>query len=287
MSSADEFARQLGFTPAWFEAGAANASILSQIKAAWDQSDDRNPEHYRYGAFCRFLQAQGPLSSELALKLYSLGGSDPDSAMGGSMMAAILRRPECPRDLLVAAQRSGRKHLERIAREERRFTYVGPAEFLSRANSESPRVRLQSWDDVDAWRASLPKLANNRLTVTFVVLADGLWIADRQSEHVACARGADVYSAGELTFAFQQRGAPITVVEATNQSTGYCPEPDSWFAVERALERAGVQNHPGEFTTKLIFRWCPRCTSTNIVKDEWFQCVVCNAELPAEWNFHP
>ena len=285
MSPADEFALQLGFTSAWFEAGVVDEVRLSQIKVFWEQDDDRNAEHYRYGAFCRFMQSQHPLSREIAAKLYALGNCDPDSLMGGSMMAAILRRPECPRELLAAAAASGRKHLVKIAREERRYQYVGPAELLRPERFESPRILLTDRSNVENWLSSLPKNAGNRTTVTFVVLTDGLWVADRQSEHVACARGGEVYSAGDLTLAFQQRGLPIAVVEATNQSTGYCPEAESWFAVQRALSRAGIRNDLGEFTTKLIFRRCPKCAATNVVKEEWFPCELCNAELPANWNF--
>ena len=102
-----------------------------------------------------------------------------------------------------------------------------------------------------------------------------LRIADRHSEHIACAAGGEVLSAGEM--GFDARTATLKYV--TNQSTGYCPEPDSWPAVERALRRIGVEP-PDGFTTVLVFRRCPDCGQRNIVKEGIFECGVCGSELP-------
>jgi transcription initiation factor TFIIIB Brf1 subunit/transcription initiation factor TFIIB len=35
------------------------------------------------------------------------------------------------------------------------------------------------------------------------------------------------------------------------------------------------------------FRRCPACGERNIVKDDWFVCGVCGADLPTVWNFLP
>jgi hypothetical protein len=117
-----------------------------------------------------------------------------------------------------------------------------------------------------------------------VILSDGLWIADRHSEHIACARGGPVLSAGELTFQIDRRTKQVEVVAVTNQSTGFCPEPESLPAVAAALDGLGIE-HPGEFTTAMIFRRCANCGTTNVVKDGWFECAICGRELPGEWNF--
>jgi len=76
------------------------------------------------------------------------------------------------------------------------------------------------------------------------------------------------------------------VVEITNQSTAYCPEPSSWRAVARVLDRIGVV-HPGGFTPAFEFRRCAQCWTLNVVKDEWFVCDVCAADLPSGWNCDP
>ena len=98
---------------------------------------------------------------------------------------------------------------------------------------------------------------------TFVVALDGvLRLAPRRSEHVALAGGQDVLAAGEMAFA--AAGAGWRVAAVTNQSTGYCPDPDCWPAVAAALDRAGIP-HPGGFTDRVVFRRCPDCGERNLV----------------------
>jgi hypothetical protein len=167
----------------------------------------------------------------------------------------------------------------------KRYPYVGPAELAKHATADTPRCRAESAAAVASWTLAQPDLASDRtLTVTFVVLPDGLWLADRHSEHVACARGGPVLSAGEMTLAVDRVGRAAEVVYVTNQSTGFCPEPESWPAVAAALDLAGI-DHPGAFSAEMTFRRCPACRTTNIVKDGWFECAVCGGELPATWNF--
>ena len=89
-------------------------------------------------------------------------------------------------------------------------------------------------------------------------------------------------SAGEIAFGAGPNGLAVT--EVTNQSTGYCPEASSWPAVADALDRAGVA-HPGRFTDEFVFRRCLRCGERNVVRDGDFTCAICDAELPASWNF--
>ena len=79
-------------------------------------------------------------------------------------------------------------------------------------------------------------------------------------------------------------GGDGEVAEASNQSTGFCPEPSSWPAVATALDRLGIQ-HPGRFTQEVVFRRCPAGGERNVVKDGWFACGMCGSDLPEEWNF--
>ena len=150
----------------------------------------------------------------------------------------------------------------------------------------SERHCIKRPEDVLTWIESTrqPLDAARSVVATFVVDPEGrLWIADRHSEHVRCAAGGDVLSAGEMTFTVRERGR--TVVSAvTNQSNGYCPEPESWPAVAAALDRAALP-HPSGFTTKFTFRRCPACGATNVVKDGWFECGECGGALPEQWNF--
>lgn len=117
---------------------------------------------------------------------------------------------------------------------------------------------------------------------TYVVdLRGWLWLAPRRSEHVTCARGADVLAAGEIGFRRDSGGWRVDSV--SNQSTGYCPDLGSWSPVEDALRRAGVR-HPGGFTDSFVFRGCPACLAVNVVRDDDFVCAVCDGPLPAGWN---
>jgi hypothetical protein len=167
----------------------------------------------------------------------------------------------------------------------RLYRYVGTADILVHARGQPGGIPVASPADLDAWRAATaPRLAPaDPLWATFVVDAAGLLlVADRHSEHVACAGGRPVRSAGEIAFTH----SPISdwlVSAVTNQSTGYCPEPESWPAVAAALDRIRLP-HPGDFTTSFIFRRCPACAQLNLVKEGDFTCAVCGADLPLTWN---
>lgn len=157
----------------------------------------------------------------------------------------------------------------------RRYAYVGPDAVRQSVAGRAPGTAIRTADELAPLLRGEP--------MTFVVDGEGtLRVADRRSEHVACSGGGDVLSAGELTAA--RDGATVRVTDISNQSTGYCPEPESWTAVARALDDARIA-HPGRFTYEATFRRCPKCTERNLVKDEWFECALCGADLPRTWNF--
>jgi hypothetical protein len=125
--------------------------------------------------------------------------------------------------------------------------------------------------------------SGSRLTVTFVIDSDEkLRIADRHSEHVALANTGDVLAAGEMTFSWDL--GLVAVESVTNQSTGYCPDTDSWLSVDSALKALALR-HPETFEPTCVFRRRPKCGQTNIVKDNWFVCSLCSAALPPKWNY--
>lgn len=167
----------------------------------------------------------------------------------------------------------------------RTYRYVGPPEIKARSANHPPGREIRTPADALAWiHESTPAPGpGDIIPATFVITTDHrLLVADRHSEHVACAAGRDVLAAGEIFFAINP---PIVIVEEiTNQSTGYCPEPSCWRAVDQVLSRIALP-HPAGFTTVCVFRRCPNCGARNIVKDDWFFCDVCRHELPAEWNF--
>ncbi|MFI9844705.1 hypothetical protein ACIHFD_47320 [Nonomuraea sp. NPDC051941] len=151
-----------------------------------------------------------------------------------------------------------------------------------RPGSEGCSIR--SGADFDRWVAerSAAELAE---PFTFVVDTDGtLRLAPRRSEHVACAAGSPVLSAGEI--GFSREDGRWVVGEVSNQSTGYCPDTSSWPAVSQALDRAGLRC-PSGFTNEVVFRRCLACRERNIVREDDFVCVFCGSDLPALWNVDP
>ncbi len=165
----------------------------------------------------------------------------------------------------------------------RAYHYVGPAKIGEAAKRQPPGTRILSLDDLSNWLATseTDRMLDGSSIATFVItLKNELLLAPRRSEHVACASGGPVLSAGEITL---EEGFIVTAI--TNQSTGFCPEPESWSSVETALDRIGL-THPGRFTSEIVYRLCPACHERNAVKDSWYYCAMCNAKLPEHWNFN-
>jgi hypothetical protein len=165
------------------------------------------------------------------------------------------------------------------------YHYIGPASIADRA-ARNPLAGkpIRTIEDILSWAEESDQSldADGCVIATFVVDESGtMRIADRRSEHVACAAGRRVMSAGEVTFAI--RGDEVFVAEISNQSTGYCPEPESWPAVAKVLVESGLQSPQG-FTTVCTFRLCPSCNKKNIVKDDVFVCGVCGGDLPIGYN---
>jgi hypothetical protein len=137
---------------------------------------------------------------------------------------------------------------------------------------------MSSLADLRRWIAG----QDEKLIATFVIDIDGvLRLADRRSEHVACAEGDPVLAAGEIAFSIV--GGRVEIAWITNQSTGYCPEPTCWPAVAAALRRTEI-DPPGGFSRAFEFRRCAHCDSITIVKDDVYRCELCRADLPEKWN---
>jgi hypothetical protein len=167
----------------------------------------------------------------------------------------------------------------------RKYIYVGPPEIAAAVMDIPPGVALCSPADVLAWIKEWHHEfdRSRRMIATFVVDESGnLRVAERRSEHVACAGGGPVLAAGEITV--RLFGSSVEAEEVTNQSTGYCPEPESWNAVAEALSRAGVAG-PAGYTSEFVFRLCEKCHQINLVKEQVFECAACGSDLPVVWNF--
>jgi hypothetical protein len=163
--------------------------------------------------------------------------------------------------------------------------YIGPAEILEQIRPGHRGRAIASHDDLATWLTQ-QAMQDREEPFTFVIdLTGTLRLAPQRSEHVACADGEPVLSAGEISFAPDHDR--WTISEISNQSTGYCPDVTSWPAVTAALDRPGLV-HPATFTYPIIFRRCPRCSERNIVKDDRYVCAICETPLPSAWNMdHP
>lgn len=91
------------FTDAWVEQGILTRPVLDELCARWTDGTDVNLEHYRWSAFKQFLHADRTLTSTQFDRLWDLGRSDPDQAMGRAMLFEVILRRDCPRALLQRA----------------------------------------------------------------------------------------------------------------------------------------------------------------------------------------
>lgn len=118
------------------------------------------------------------------------------------------------------------------------YAYVGPEDIGEAVRPGGGGARIRTPADLDAFLSARPA---DELAEPFTFVVDAsltLRLAPRRSEHVACADGKPVRAAGELGFARTSSGWAVTY--ASNQSTGYCPDPASWQSVAAALTRAGI-----------------------------------------------
>lgn len=162
------------------------------------------------------------------------------------------------------------------------YEYVGPKEILDDvADAPIGELILCQQDILKWYSANLSQMNDEKeIVATYTVGLDGkLRVASRNSEHVACSGRQPVLTAGELTILHDG-----TVENIKNQSTGFCPSENSWPAIAQALDYASIERPTG-FSNTIIFRKCLNCKENNLVKDNWFVCVFCDADLPLEWNF--
>lgn len=157
------------------------------------------------------------------------------------------------------------------------YEYVGPCRLLALVGQMAPGDVVVSWEDVRRWCVGV-----QRRTLTYVVdVRKRLLIADRHCEHVVCAGGGPVLCAGELTLSLE--GEQWIVDEVSNQSTGFCPQVESWSVMDEVLSGLGCA-YPQWWTMACEFRTCEACQALVLVKEGWFECVFCQAALPSEYN---
>lgn len=162
------------------------------------------------------------------------------------------------------------------------YNYIGPVKLLESLSNPSPRFLISNRADLLSWASNhlREELADGTVPATYIIdPKEMLWIADRRSEHVICARGGSILMAGEI-FIGVAKGR-VWVERISNQSTGYCPAPD-YQVLQIVLDRLGI-NHPGQFEPACEFRQCSNCGQINLIKEDDYTCAVCGNELSSKW----
>lgn len=163
----------------------------------------------------------------------------------------------------------------------RSYGYVGPADLADLVSLQGVGHAVGSLTEFSTWVEGRA-VAELSEPFTYVIDLSGcLRLAPRRSEHVVCAGGARVLGAGEV--GFERRGEGWAVVLVSNQSTGYCPDLESWDAVAGALDTIGL-TRPAGFTQPVVFRRCEGCKELNVVREDFLVCAFCESDLPIEWN---
>ena len=167
------------------------------------------------------------------------------------------------------------------------YEYIGPEEIFKMIQEKHKGQRIESVDDLVNWileNNGKPK-TDDLIICTFVINLEGkLLIADRHTEHVQCANGENVRSAGEMGFYLDNQNK-VTIEFVSNQSTGYCPSSASWLEVEHSILKINGLNIPEGFDPEFIFSYCPNCKTRQIVKDEFYFCPKCEERLLNEDDF--
>ncbi len=166
------------------------------------------------------------------------------------------------------------------------YCYIGPKDLIPQGGSVPARHAIDGPGSILGWchqHGGAPAVDGTFAATWILDTCRQMWIADRHSEHVACARGEPVISAGEVFFLTEGK-TEVWIDRISNQSTGYCPEVGSWEVVQTVLESFGLAGIPQEFDPACEFRRCDRCDALSLVKDAYYDCLSCGADLPREWN---
>ncbi|SRR5215204_3681727 len=108
---------ELDFNEKWFDLGFVSSEKLYELWADFQTAEDSNKEHYRWRAFTSYLKTNNEISESNLKELYRLGETDADSyGMGMSMRIDILRRKDCPADLIDKALNSDEQALVKGAK---------------------------------------------------------------------------------------------------------------------------------------------------------------------------
>jgi hypothetical protein len=98
--SEDRIFNELSFSKQWVDTGIVTADSFTKIKKEYLKGEDRNAEHYRWGAFKAFIKKNDLIDTDKFYTIYGLAKNDPDYAMGRAMIFEISKRSDCPEKLI-------------------------------------------------------------------------------------------------------------------------------------------------------------------------------------------
>ena len=111
----DPIFQEIRFTQRWIELGIIDTEKFAKIKQKYLKGEDTSTEHYRWWAFDDFLQKNKVISEKVFYQIYDLGKTDPDYAMGRAMRFDVIKRSDCPIELIDLATKDKDKALSKRA----------------------------------------------------------------------------------------------------------------------------------------------------------------------------
>jgi serine/threonine protein kinase len=233
--------------------------------------------------------AAAPLVRPVGARRLAERGDHRGLPRGGGL-ARRAARPDDPRGPVAPRRRRGRAHAPGPLRPSRglgvrRYEYVGPPEVLKgAAEGKEPGDLVLRANDVRAWALRTDQRPDGEglIRATYTIGAEGDAARGRLRVRARGLRERRPRARGRRGLV---RGRPpVGDGRADRQLLdGLLPRADLLAAVERVLDAAGI-GRPSRFSKALLFRRC-RCGQRNVVKDDHFVCALCDADLPAEWNF--
>jgi hypothetical protein len=115
---------EFDFDEKWFDLGFVSSEKLYELWADFQTGEDDNKEHYRWRAFTNYLETNNEIGENNLKELYRLGENDTDDrGMGMSMRITILKRKDCPAELVDKALNSNEQALVKAAKRKLGLDY--------------------------------------------------------------------------------------------------------------------------------------------------------------------
>jgi hypothetical protein len=112
----------LGYTKKWVDYGLLTEEILADQISEFQEGEDQNLEHYRYGTFKSWLERKGEFTNSEISQFVELALEDSDQLMAGSAVKELFTHPNISDNQFILIKtllpRFGNWTLKLIQREE-------------------------------------------------------------------------------------------------------------------------------------------------------------------------